>query len=80
MQHCSCRRKIQVSPGFDPIGSLQSTEGAEYAFANTTCSRDAFERGPGQKVVGFAFYGNPNADIMRAKGYFQVGRFKQDIN
>ena len=34
----------------------------------TTCSLDAFFRGPRQKVVTFSFYGDPKSDKSKARG------------
>ena len=54
-----------------------STEGVPFSFTDTTCGRDAFLRGPGQKVVGFSFYNYPNAGFWHSwwknkrKGFFQ---------
>ena len=38
---------------------------------DTTCSIDAFERGSGQKVVSFSFYGDINSEYVTAKGFFE---------
>ena len=37
-------------------------------FNATTCSKDAFMRGSGQKVVGFSFYGDINTPKNKKKG------------
>ena len=34
----------------------------------TTCSVDAFFRGPRQKVIAFSFYGDPKSDKSKARG------------
>ena len=36
----------------------------------TTCSSDAFRRGPNQKIIGFSFYANIDTDRTKKKGYF----------
>ena len=36
----------------------------------TTCSPDAFQRGGGQKIVGFSFYGDPSSTVGIQRGYF----------
>ena len=48
LQYCSCKRKVKKTSA-DTIQSNQ-----------TTCSLDAFKRGPGQKIVGFSLYGDYN--------------------
>ncbi len=47
-------------------------------FNETTCGRDAYRRGAGQKVVGFSFYGDVNSTVAIEKGYFDgiVGNLK----
>ena len=40
-------------------------------FNETTCGPDSFRRGPGQKVVGFCFYGDPNSQQSIDRGYFE---------
>ena len=40
----------------------------EIQFNSTTCSKDAFMRGAGQKVVGFSFYGDINTPKNKKKG------------
>ena len=39
-------------------------------FENTTCGRRAYERGSGQNVIAFSFYGDPNSEHSKTKGYF----------
>ena len=41
-------------------------------FNATTCSKDAFMRGSGQKVVGFSFYGDINTPKNKKKGIYFV--------
>lgn len=38
------------------------------ALKKTTCSVDAFFRGPRQKVIAFSFYGDPKSDKSKARG------------
>ena len=40
----------------------------EILFNETTCSKDAFMRGPGQMIVGLSFYGDLNATKSKKKG------------
>ena len=37
----------------------------------TTCGADAFNRGIGQKVVGFSYYSKHNATVDAFHGYFE---------
>ena len=41
------------------------------SFEETTCSRDAFNRGPNQKVVAFSFYGDPESEEHIRKQFFE---------
>ena len=41
------------------------------SYNQTTCSYDAFRRGPNQKIIGFSFYGNIDSDYSKKKGYFE---------
>ena len=63
MEHCSCQRNIQVNEVND--------EESIIPYNDTTCSTDAYERGKGQKVIGFSFYGDINTDYSKKKGYFE---------
>ena len=73
MEHCPCQREVNISwSSDDGNGTFISTDGAKYTFSHTTCSSDAFERGPGQKVVGFSFYGTPSSTNDKDKHYFEV--------
>lgn len=49
------------------------------AFNATTCSHDAFSRGPGQQVVSFSFYGDIHTDVAVKKGYFEGIRGNLDL-
>ena len=52
LEHCGCTRRLK-NPAKNPkVLTLNLT----------TCSIDAFKRGPGQKIVGFSFYGDINSD------------------
>ena len=50
LQYCKCARKLRrkdiINSGNDNV----------ILFNQTTCSMDAFNRGPGQKIVGFSYY------------------------
>ena len=59
LSHCPCTRTLPV---------VASAERVEYS--DTTCGRDAYERGTHQKVVGFSFYGNTSSGVHKAKQYF----------
>ena len=68
MNHCDCQRnlkEVQENP-------------TNLNFNQTTCSYDAFLRGPHQKVISFSFYGDINSDRSKMKGYFEgiVGNLK----
>ena len=49
LQHCGCKRRI--STGIP-------NELNHQRFNETTCSKDAFYRGTGQKIVGLSLYGD----------------------
>ena len=57
---CDCMRKLLVEK--ERIGGENAS----------TCNRESYMRGPGQKVVGFSFYGNPNSTKGKERKYFQV--------
>ena len=40
----------------------------EIQYHETTCGKDAFKRGSGQKVVAFSFYGDINTPQSKKKG------------
>ena len=52
--------------------------GNDVPYNETTCGRDAYRRGTGQKIVGFSFYGDVNSTVSIEKGYFDgiVGNLK----
>ena len=57
---CSCERTLLVER--PNIGVLE----------DSTCGRDSYIRGPGQKVIGFSFYSNPNnTGLAKVRKYFQ---------
>lgn len=60
MEHCDCTRDIQ------PKLSEATTQ-----YNETSCSRDAFARGPNQKVIAMAFFGVQTAKSDAEKGYFE---------
>ena len=59
LEHCNCRRTLFNA---EEITSVQ--------FSDTTCGRDAFQRGSNQKIVGFSFYGNTSSVEDEPKKYF----------
>ena len=59
LQYCDCNRTIYVFSSENPN------------FANTTCSRDAFERGSNQKVISFVFYGEFDSEKHKVRKYFE---------
>lgn len=61
LENCNCSRTLF---------SVETTENRSVAFSDTTCGRDAFYRGPHQKVAGFSFYGNTSSSTHKAKKYF----------
>jgi len=63
LQHCGCKRcfKRETLPSNPP----------DLSYNQTTCSYDAFRRGPNQKIIGFSFYGNIDSDYSKKKGYFE---------
>ena len=38
---------------------------------SSTCSADSWQRGIGQKVIAFAFYGDPKSAVHQRRGYFE---------
>ena len=60
LEYCECTRSI-MKTGIEENILLNST----------TCGLDAFRRGSQQKVVSFAFYGDKNSTVHKAKGYFE---------
>ena len=60
VEGCGCERTLLVEK--DRIGGENGS----------TCSQESYARGPGQKVVGFSFYGNPNSTKGKERKYFQV--------
>ena len=57
---------------------MTAEEKGNVPFNETTCGRDAYRRGAGQKIVGFSFYGDVNSSVAIEKGYFDgiVGNLK----
>ena len=60
LERCSCPRLL---------GSWSTSYNTNYS--DTTCGRDAFLRGHGQKVVAFSFYGNSSSPNHLLRGFFQ---------
>ena len=53
LEHCGCLRRLKNITE-NPHGTI--------SFNQTTCSLDAYRRGPNQKIIGFSFYGDINSD------------------
>jgi hypothetical protein len=52
LEQCGCKRRLNNVHNNPP----------DLLLNKTTCGMDAFRRGPGQKIVGFSFYGDINSD------------------
>ena len=61
LEHCGCRRTLPSVP-LERLGGV----------ANSTCSRDSYMRGPGQRTIGFSFYGDPKSAKGKERKYFEV--------
>ena len=61
MSNCKCSRTLSN------VGENQNNP---VQFSDTTCGREAFQRGSNQKVVGFSFYGNESSGVHKLKKYF----------
>ena len=59
LEHCNCSRTL-----------YNVQEDNSVSFSDTTCGRDAFNRGSHQKVAGFSFYGNTSSSSHKSKKYF----------
>ncbi|CAM6054796.1 unnamed protein product [Sphagnum tenellum] len=81
LQHCQCERRIKRPSINEDVPNSFAEKPNSFAekpnasdpgisYNQTTCSRDAFVRGAGQKVVAFSFYGDINA-TRQEKGYFE---------
>ena len=68
--------QVEERPSFLPECGCNRTILAEVSQqgkpSDSTCSRDSFRRGAGQKVIGFSFYGNPNSTKGKERKYFKV--------
>ena len=62
LEHCDCFRTLTTQ--------VINTS-VQIPYNQTTCGRDAWRRGVGQKIVGFSFYGDINTNMSKKKGYFQ---------
>jgi len=71
LEHCGCTRKIPSGPPKVVVDKNGNERIRDIPFNATTCSKDAFMRGSGQKVVGFSFYGDINTPKNKKKGYFE---------
>ena len=52
LKNCGCKRKLKKN-----ISANQNSM-KNILFNETTCSIDAYNRGSGQKIVGFSLYGD----------------------
>ena len=48
VQHCGCKKNISINDVTDGDSDI--------GFNQTTCSKDAFLRGKGQKIVGYSYF------------------------
>ena len=55
-QLCGCKKNISINDVTDGDSDI--------SFNQTTCSRDAFLRGKGQKIVGYSYY-PPATDTLK---------------
>ena len=60
MKQCGCKRRLKKFQKNPP----------DLKFYQTTCSPGSFNRGPGQKVISFSFYGDINSDPQYAQWIF----------
>ena len=51
LEHCGCKRKIRR-------GQINTNSQRNIWFNQTTCGKDAFSRGIGQKIIGMSLYGD----------------------
>ena len=57
LKYCGCKRKI--SKQFMNQNSAQKV-----LFNDTTCSLDAYNRGMGQKIIGYSLFGDYTSDRL----------------
>ena len=50
---------------------FQIEEVIQIPYEQTTCSKRAYDRGLGQKVIGFSYYGDSRSAHHQSKKYFQ---------
>ena len=63
LQQCRCHRVLDINLKSEKqYSNNKSSDNNHIYFENTTCSMDAFRRGPSQKIVGFSFYGDINSE------------------
>jgi hypothetical protein len=58
LQHCRCLRDVAKRSITDN-------------YSHTTCNREAFLRGPGQKVVAFSLFGDLDSDRSKRRGFVE---------
>ena len=54
LKDCSCKREIKIKQSSGPNIS------GNVLYNQTTCSMNAYNRGMGQKIIGFSLYGDYN--------------------
>ena len=57
LKYCGCKRRIKKLPA-------HHNSAHNILFNHTTCSMDAYNRGMGQKIVGFSLYGDYTSDRL----------------
>ena len=60
IEECGCDRTILVE------------DTKLWRLNDSTCSSASFQRGAGQKIISFSFYGSPNSKKGKERKYFQV--------
>ena len=65
VEGCDCERTLLVEK--ERVGGENGS----------TCSQESYVRGPGQRVVGFSFYGNPDSAKGKERKYFQVLKYNK---
>ncbi len=69
MEHCSCIRTIPKAASEKDY--LLKEVPQPICLQDTTCSSDAFQRGPGQKIVAFSFFFPKDPGKEKTRGYFK---------
>ena len=73
LQQCGCHRALDINLNSEKqYSNNKSSDNNHIYFENTTCSMDAFRRGPSQKIVGFSFYGDINSEKRWVQSVFLI--------